>query len=397
VAAPPPMSPPSPRAAEVPPAAGAVSPLAEAVLNNVPLHYVGRAANPRRSDKLPVPVRIALDVPSLYTPDAELIAAVNVALTLRMPLLLTGKPGTGKTELARNLALSLHGSTEHRMFEVAVTSNADKADLLYRYDELARLRDAYQRREGAHDRDYLELRGLGAAIVAAGQPGDAVQPIVPGRRLPDGLAVLADLLGAPGTERESFFLPETANPPVVLIDEIDKAPRELPNDLLTELDRMRFAIPELGVRITLADPARWPVVIITSNAERPLSDAFLRRCICFDVAAPEGERLRGILEAKLAALHLLDGRASLPSDIVGFVSRVRDSRDIAENEKPGTARVLDFAVLLADRARLGGESLAGLDETVARGALTALLPSAAAQQAAFGIWQAWKADQASRK
>jgi MoxR-like ATPase len=369
------------------------NPLQPPVLGGVPLFYRGRAGNRARQGGLPAPVRTALAINALYTPDPELIAAVNVALTLRLPLLLTGKPGTGKTELARNLAVSLHG-TEDRLFDVAVTSGSDKADLLYRYDELARLRDAYQRSEGVHDRDYLELRGLGAAIVAAGRPGDALAPIAPGRPLPRGLATLADLLGAApegnADARQAFFMPAESPPPVVLIDEIDKAPRELPNDLLTELDRMRFAIPELGVRVALSDPSRWPVVIITSNAERPLSDAFLRRCVCFDVAAPEGERLRAILEAKLAALKLLDGQAALPAELVDFVDALRQSRDIAENEKPGTARVLDFAVLLADRGRFGGQALRALDEAVLRAALSALLPSKAAQDAAVAIWQKWK-------
>ncbi len=380
------------------------NPLQPAVLGGAALFYRGRAGNPARQGGLPPPVRAALDIPSLYTPDAELIAAVNVALTLRLPLLLTGKPGTGKTELARNLALALHGATDGALFEVAVTSGSDKADLLYRYDELARLRDAYQRKEGVHDRDYLELRGLGAAIVAAGRAGDGLRPMVPGRPLPAGLATLADLLGPPphpaaltppSDMREKFFLPPDSPPPVVLIDEIDKAPRELPNDLLTELDRMRFSIPELGVRITLGDPLRWPVVIITSNAERPLSDAFLRRCVCFDVAAPEGDRLRAILETKLAALALLDGRAALPAELVDFVARLQQSRDIAENEKPGTARVLDFAVLLADRARLGAGTLRTLDDSMLRASLSALLPSKAAQEAALAIWQRWKSAQPS--
>lgn len=367
------------------------------ILGGAALFYAGRAGNRRREEALPPPVRLALDVPALYTPDPELIAAVNVALTLRLPLLLTGRPGTGKTELARNLAMALHGKqgAEDRLFEVTVTSNADKADLLYRFDELARLRDAYERREGVHDRDYLALRGLGAAIVAAGRSNDALRPIVPGRDLPEGLATLADLVGRPPTSplpdpREKFFLPDDARPPLVLMDEIDKAPRELPNDLLTELDRMRFAIPELGVRVELKDPARWPIVIITSNAERPLSDAFLRRCVCFDVAVPEGERLRGIIEAKLGALSLLDGRAAMPADVVAFVARLRESRDIAENDKPGTARVLDFTMLLADRQRFGAASLRELDEALLRAALTALLPSQAAQRAAVSVWQAWK-------
>jgi MoxR-like ATPase len=439
------------------PLSHAIDPDRKPVLDDAPLFYNGRAPNPVRSGPLPKPVRLALDIPSLYDPDEALIAAANVALTLRLPLLLTGRPGTGKTELARNLAFRLHDGIAGRLFEVTVSSTSDKSDLLYRYDELARLRDAYGRgfaRPGAlppssvsyssdaelepaiqtphSDRDYLELRGLGAAIVAAGRPTDALAPIVTGRALPPGLAKFADLLGPapvsspdahpdiptqgahgssralddgetapsdaapPGHSaadpREAFFLPPGARPPVVLIDEIDKAPREMPNDLLTELDRMRFSIPELGVHVQLRDEDRWPIVVITSNAERPLPDAFLRRCVCFEVEAPYGKRLTSILVAKLGVLELLDKEAHGPADIVSFVEALWKNSAIPENEKPGTARVLDFTVLLADSDRLGNQSLRTMPRPLLRAALTALLPSRGAQETALQVWDRWKTD-----
>jgi MoxR-like ATPase len=377
-----------------------------------PPFYAGRPDPSASPGPLPSPVRYALDRPELYEPDEGLVAAVNVALTLRMPLLLTGKPGTGKSELARSLTLSLHGQIESRLFEVTVNSTADKSDLLYRYDELGRLRDAYGGRDpdseaettGNADhptrkaapkspRDYLRLRGLGAAIVAAGQPGDTLSPLVPGRPLPDKLTTLAELYGpkpddpSATDQRLAAFLPQGSSPPVVLLDEIDKAPRELPNDLLIELDRMRFDIPELGVRVSLTDPLRWPVVIITSNAERPLSDAFLRRCVCYEVEVPGRDKLTAIINAKLRALATLDDKNTVAADVVKFTEKLRQSREIPETQQPGTSRILDFAVLIADPRRFGFRALQDVPAPLLRAALTALMPTRTAQAQALKVWE----------
>jgi MoxR-like ATPase len=359
------------------------------VLEEMALFYTGRTGNPRRSGPLPRPVRLALDIPQLYDPDDGLIAAANVALTLRLPLLLTGRPGTGKTEMARSLALTLDKDV-NVLHEVTVTSASDKSDLLYQFDELGRLRDAYDPDRHSHmQRDYLRLQGLGAAIVAAGRPDDPLEPIVPGAALPDGLWSLRDLIADPSAQ-DGFFLPPGSPPPVVLLDEIDKAPRELPNDLLTELDRMRFPIPELGVRVVLQDAARWPVVVITSNAERPLSEAFLRRCVCYEVAMPGRERLQRIIETKLEASDLSRPASRLAPEVAAFVEELEKNRSIPLNEQPGIARVLDFSMLLADPDRLGRGSLRDTPQTLMEAALTALLPSSQSQKEALLTWQTWQ-------
>ena len=178
----------------------------------------------------------------------------------------------------------------------------------------------------------------------------------------------------------------------MLIDAIDKAPRELRNDLLTELDRRRFDIPELGVRVELAKrtQARWPVVVITSNAERPLSDAFLRRCICFEVEVPGEKKLASIVNTKLKALGMLDGRPGVPDDVASFVKALGASREIPENEQPGIARILDFAVLITDPRRFGYTRLRDMPEELLRTALTALMPSRAAQERAWKVWDQWR-------
>jgi MoxR-like ATPase len=373
-----------------------------------------------RSGPLPRPVRRQLNQPVNYQPSDELVAAVNAALMLRMPLLLMGPPGTGKTELAESVARQLHGlSNEHRpeppfYFSLTVTSAADKSDVLYRYDELRRLRDSYNQdkdEEGKpkpkpHDTEYVSLVGLGAALVAAGDQTSTLLPI-PGRTLRPDLLTFGQLVrhspanpghpdAIPGTVSSWKFLEPGSRPPVVLIDEIDKAPRELPNDLLTELDRMQFDIPELGVRVTLHDEARWPVVIITSNAERPLPDAFLRRCVCLELTPPTGDKLAEIIEAKLAKLvadkqiTIAAAPRDLAAEVASFAAELERQPEIPRPEKPATARLLDFTLLLACSVRLNQPSLAGASEGAMQAALTALVPTLNSQKRALEVWQKWR-------
>lgn len=369
-----------------------------------------------RAGPLPRPVRRQLNQPVNYQPSDDLVAAVNAALMLRMPLLLMGPPGTGKTELAESVARQLHGLSDEQRpappfyFSLTVTSAADKSDVLYRYDELRRLRDSYNQnsdRPKPHDAAYVSLVGLGAALVAAGGESSNLMPI-PGRTIGRGLATFDDLVhdkttasGLPDTALATKspweFLPPGSRPPVVLIDEIDKAPRELPNDLLTELDRMQFDIPELGVRVILHDESRWPVVIITSNAERPLPDAFLRRCICLELTPPTGADLTRIIAAKLRKLisdkqlTIAGPPGELAGQVASFAEALERQPDIPRPERPATARLLDFTLLLACSARLNQPSLVGASEAAMKAAVTALVPTQRSQQLALKVWQEWRA------
>lgn len=203
-----------------------------------------------------------------YEVDPRLRAAADVALTLELPLLLTGEPGCGKTDFAYVLGHALGWPV--RPFQVRSPTTA--RDLLYSYDAVRRLADAQgdevARQRAREPHHYLQLAALGEAL----------------------------------TEAE---------PSVVLIDEIDKAPRDLPNDLLLELDRGRFQIPELSglgtpsvahrLQPEMGPPkgqARGPMIVITSNAEHQLPDPFLRRCVFHHVTFPKRERLERILEER---------------------------------------------------------------------------------------------------
>lgn len=217
--------------------------------------YIGRGDVPAGKEALS-----RRDQPGRYLASDELALAVNTALAVEQPLLVTGEPGTGKTELAWSVATELGIDKVH---EFHTRSDSEATDLLYRFDNVRRFADAHRGRGDVEQLDdYVVLGPLGKALNS-------------------GLRS------------------------VVLIDEIDKAPRDFPNDLLDVIDQMSFIIAETGRRIPHPDsrPVR-PIVIITSNVERQLPDPFLRRCVYHHIETPDGQRLAAILRERLAGLSI---------------------------------------------------------------------------------------------
>ena len=225
-----------------------------------------------------------------YIASRDLEVAVNAAVTLQRPLLVKGEPGTGKTVLAHEVAKAL--GLDLVEWHVKSTTKAQQG--LYEYDAVSRLRD--------------------------GQLGDPrVQDI--------GNYIV------PGKLWEAF---EADQPSVVLIDEIDKADIEFPNDLLLELDRMQFFVYE--TRRTIAAKHR-PVVIITSNNEKELPDAFLRRCFFHYIRFPDRETMERIVQS-----HYPDIRQDLAREALSVFFKVRDVPGL--KKKPATSELLDWLKLL---------------------------------------------------
>jgi MoxR-like ATPase len=224
----------------------------------------------------------------IATPDLEM--AVNAAVTLGRPLLIKGEPGTGKTQLALEVAASLG----RPIFEWHVKSTSKAQQGLYEYDAVSRLRDSQ----------------LGEARVA-----DIRNYIVRGKLW------------------EAFDSPE---PPVLLIDEIDKADIEFPNDLLRELDRMEFYVYETR---ELVKARHRPVIIITSNNEKELPDAFLRRCFFHYIRFPDAETMQQIVEVHHPGL-----KRELLAEALGAFYRVRETPGL--KKKPSTSELLDWIKLL---------------------------------------------------
>ncbi|MBA4807050.1 MoxR family ATPase [Brevundimonas sp.] len=225
-----------------------------------------------------------------YIATADLKVAVNAAVALERPLLIKGEPGTGKTVLAYEIAKAFDAP----LITWHVKSTTKAHNGLYEYDAVSRLRDSQLGEARVHDvRNYLKKGKLWEAFTAPARP-------------------------------------------VLLIDEIDKADIEFPNDLLQELDRMEFYVQEIDE--TIRAEVR-PIVIITSNNEKELPDAFLRRCFFHYIRFPDAETLTSIVD-----VHFPGIKPRLVSEALKTFYEIRDTPGL--KKKPSTSELLDWLKLL---------------------------------------------------
>ena len=221
-----------------------------------------------------------------YIIDDDLMLTMNIAIKMKKPLLVKGEPGTGKTALAEAIAKAL----DKKLIVWSIKSTTKAVDGLYQYDVVRRLYDSELGNEGVEDiKRYIKMGKLGEAFASDEQC-------------------------------------------VLLIDEIDKADLEFPNDLLWELDRMEFYIPETDETIKAKNP---PIVIITSNAEKELPDAFLRRCAFHFIDFPDEKQMQRIVKA-----HYPDIEEKLMEQVLDAFFYVREYYDL--RKKPSTSELLDW-------------------------------------------------------
>jgi len=307
-----------------------------------------------KETELPEIVAGALTDPQGYRAPNGLVDAVNVALTLGMPLLLTGEPGSGKSRLAHRIAWEFQLQAP---LEFTVKSDTKGRDLFYSYDTLGRFHAVNLESKASESKvfgvkksspqDFIYFNALGKAILLAKESNFAYQTLK--------------------LSKQRFKHSDTPQRSVVLIDEIDKAPRDVPNDLLTEIDNLAFRIPELETILgreflveldqkSDKDPQgesrtvrlRTPIVIITSNSEKALPEAFLRRCVYYHVPFPEFESsdpeqvtVQRIVESRLGARYKTLKREVLVTQALKLFQQLREERDDA-GRKPSIAEFLNW-------------------------------------------------------
>ena len=257
-----------------------------------------------------------------FVPDDDLVVAVNTALTVGAPLLLTGEPGTGKTQVAFYLAR--HFGIEDSLFPLYVQSTTTAADLIYRFDTVGYFHAANDpARQGAIAK---------SEFVTAGPLWRAY---------------------------------ETGGPAVVLLDEIDKAPRDFPNDLLNVLDQHRFFVRESERWVERKEGTPPPVVVITSNSERRLPEPFLRRCIFHHLELTRDLMARAVT-ARAGDFPKVSGDA-----LRSAIDRFEELRTLGLRKKPATAELLVWLAVLSAQGGIDAKELRSrpLKELPALGAL----------------------------
>jgi MoxR-like ATPase len=294
--------------------------------------------------------------PSEYIISPDLHRAVEVAMMLKQPLLLTGEPGTGKTRLAEKLAADLHDTrpseyiSKPLVFHTKTVSSY--TDLFYFYDALSHFHDSHLGQSSIRPvpQDYIHLQALGQAIILSNR--ETAKPNFPYR--------MTDSVRREVFDSVLSYDEDHSRSSVVLIDEVDKAPRDFTNDLLNELDRYEFYVKE-HYNAQYKKGFKNIVLILTSNSEKNLPEAFLRRCIFFNIPFPTDDHLMAIIKSQLYPSS--DSEGGLPAKLLSFVEYFGDLRRDSTDKKPATAELISWINYLKTHID-AGKGLGDIDKDI---------------------------------
>lgn len=339
-------------------------------------YYKGQGNREITPLELPVIDHDALTKPQGYIATPELAAAVDTAITLGMPLLLTGEPGSGKSSVAKSIAWEVLGADEEPL-QFIVKSDTRAKDLFYRFDTVGRFHASNSPEMDTDAHHFIHFEAIGKAILQA-------KPISIVKRLLQKNSYIEKV--HTGKQKRN----------VVLIDEIDKAPRDVPNDILVEIEQLCFDIPELQANVSLSDNdlQYQPIVIFTSNSERALPEAFLRRCVYHHLQFPafvndensNEVTINKIVESRLGNRY--KGENELIDDSINWFKFLRNEVQGIER-KPSLAEFLNWIEYLlitnSDKTKLNFES-----KSVIRSVNNILLKNPKDQQQSKEWLQRWK-------
>ena len=307
-------------------------------------YYNGQGERSSFPVKLPTIYHKRLTEPRGYLATPELAAAVDTAITLGMPLLLTGDPGSGKSSIAKSIAWEVLGEKEEPL-SFTIKSDTRATDLFYRFDSVGRFH-AVEIQGDISPHKFITFSALGKAILQA-------LPIEDVEKLLQEDKYVSKVHN--GTQKRS----------VVLIDEIDKAPRDMPNDILVEIESLSFDIPEMDAHVTLEEKIKGdesksevhrkyqPIIIITSNSERALPEAFLRRCVFHHIQFPPfyGDRnMSGVTVNKIVKSRIgerFKGGSEQLDQAISWFKYLR-RKDHGIERKPSLAELLNWLEYLSE-------------------------------------------------
>jgi MoxR-like ATPase len=265
------------------------------------------------------------------------VNAIILALAAQRPLLICGEPGTGKSQLARAAKVALNWA----LTRTTLHARTEVADLLYQFDAVRRLADAQVPDRLQGDEAYWQPQALWLAFDWQGA---------------HAFGSLRAKCGADGSQTSAPAVPAAPTGQVLLFDEIDKAPAEVPNGLLDVLGERRFSVPGLGLEVVASGRENWPLIIFTSNGEKDLPDAFVRRCVVLSHASEQGEGYRQFL-LRHGNAHFGPGReagveidSGLLEAAAGQLMEDRKQAQLAGAYVPGLAEYLDLLYALHELA-----------------------------------------------